>query len=1025
MQPLRPPAARHRNDPIFAMPVRLHLFGTPTLDVGDGRPASALPFERSSQLVVLLALRGSWVARSELAAQLWPGQTDKLAFSNLRKTLFRLQSRPWGDAIESQGASMRMAAATDVQEFETALREQRVTDALALYRGALLGGFDDDANEAWTSWLRFERDRLHAAWRDAALAHLLEAGADAEALALSARLLDSDPLDEAALRAHVTLLARGGQSRRAREVFNAFAVRLKQELGLAPGAELQALHDAIGHAAAQSAAAVASGVVTGAAVAGAGEDGFVGRAAERRRIAAELARDDVRLLSLTGPGGIGKTRLAQRAARDLSGIFADGAHLVQLEDAAETADVLARIAQATDVALRGRASALEQLCAALAAKQLLLVLDNMEQLADAAPPLLEPLLAACPRLKLLVTTRERLGLAAEHVLPLEGLPCPEVEDSDRIDDFDAVRLFVAAARRVEPALLPAAEARAIVEICHLVDGLPLALELAAAWTRVLSCEAIAAELRESTELLRASDATHPARHASIEQVFDQSWRRLAPAERNALLGLSVFRGGFRAEAARAVAAAPLVLLSALADKSLLRKDGARLTLHPLVQQLSDARLSAQQRAQVRAAHAAYFHRQLAQLRKASAGGDRLALQTIDVEFENARLAWQYAIEHGQADALRRSALPLFEYADHRARFDDALALARMVLDSPLAARDPGLGALLRAQSAWVQARLGRYEPAEVDARAALATAQDARDTDAQFQALSTLGTCTWVTGRLNEAREHFSQALRLARNAGLAHESATVFENLSLVEKHLGEYEASFSHARDALAQHRANNDVAAVALCLSNLGSTAIFMDDLYTAAGYLRESLELADRHGLASTRVYALANLTELAIKNGDREAARAHAERAVNLTEAAGLRALAAWLKAQLARLAAQRGEFDEARALLADAAAAAIELKARSMQAAVLLALAELLEAQGDAGAGRRVLGFACEEPTLGAPDRDELRVEWARRAAGLAQPDPPWPGLPMVDLLQRVVTEAHRQHAGLRGLLAEPFPAAR
>jgi predicted ATPase/DNA-binding SARP family transcriptional activator len=999
------------------MPVTLHLFGAPTIDLGDGTPPIALPFERRSQLLVLLAVKRAWVGRAELAAMLWPDQADKLAFTNLRKTLFRLQGVAWGAALESQGHSLRVLARTDVHEVEQALSDGRVAEALALVRGPLLAGFDDDASEAWTGWLQFERNRLQTAWRSAALAHLdREDTPPHEGIALSARLLEADPLDEAALRHHLTLLARSGQAARARQAWRAFAERLRDELGLAPGAELQALHDALGHGAAER--SVGAAPPEARRDAAASDGGFIGRSSERQRIATLLEREDLRLLTLAGPGGIGKTRLAQRALQDLAARFADGARFVRLEDVSTADDAVVRIAREADVALRGRGAVLEQLCNALKDRHLLLVLDNFEPLAASAAALLEPLLAACPRVKLLVTSRVRLGLAAEQLMPLEGLPCPEREDADHLETFDAARLFIAAARRVEPALLPAVEAAAIVDICHQLDGLPLALELAAAWTRVLSCEAIAAELRAGTELLRATDGSHPARHASMEVVFDQSWKHLAAAERDALAALSLFRGGFSAEAARAVAGAPLPVLSALADKSLLRKDGARLALHPLLQQLARARLQGPREAQVRAAHAAYFHRQLAQLRHGTAGGDRAALQAIDDDFENARLAWQYAIEQGQGDALRASALTLFEFTDHRARFEDGLALARQVLDAPVAARDLGLRALLQAQAGWTLARLGRYDAAEVEARQALDAARDARDTDAQFQALSTLGSCTWTTGRLPEAKRHFTQALRLARSAGLAHESATVFENLALVEKHLGEYEASFAHAQDALAQHRSNGDMAAVALCLSNLGSTAIFMDDFDAAAAYLRESLELTERHGLASTRLYALANLTELAMKRGDTESARRRAERAVELTDASGMRSLAAWFKSQLARLAAQRKDLAAARALLAEAATLAIELNARAIQAAVLLALAELLEAQDDPAAGRRVLAFAADEASFSAPDRDELRVDWARRAAGLPTPDAPWPpGLALPELLQRVVDEAPQAYRPLRALL--------
>ncbi|MGA0610577.1 ATP-binding protein [Caldimonas sp. KR1-144] len=708
------------------MPVRLQLFGAPAVTLDDGAPALALPFERRSQLLVLLALRRAWVARAEVATLLWPEQPEKLASANLRKTLFRLPGMDWGGLVESDGGSLRAVAEADVHDFEQALRKRRLADALALYAGPLLAGFDDDDNEAWSDWLQFERQRLQAAWRAAALEHLAGEGVDAgEGAALAARLLEHDPLDEAALRLHMSLLARHGQAARAHEAYRRFAERLRDELGLAPASELQALHDAIGSAALARAAAPAP-----PAPADPAEAGFVGRAGERRRIAELLARDEVRLLNLVGPGGIGKTRLAQRALHDLAGAFADGAHFVRLEDVSDAGELVARIARETGTALRGRAPALEQLAAALRERQLLLVLDNLEQLADVAPAVIDPLLAACPRLKLIATSRVRLGLASEQLLPLEGLPCPEREDADRVEAFDAARLFVAAARRVEPGLLPAVEAAAIVEICRLVDGLPLALELAAAWTRVLSCEAIADELREGTALLRASDASHPARHASIEHVFEQSWRRLGDAEREALAGLTVFQGGFSLEAARAVAGTPLPVLGALVDKSLLRKDGTRLSQHPLVQQLAAARLAPAARQAARRAHMDYFRRGLGPLRVALGHGERAALDAVEAEIENHLHAWRWAIDTGHAQAVREIGGALQRYFDHRGPFEEGLALVRQALDAPTLRDDAGLQCWLAGEAAQFEYRLDRYAQAEALAAHALAGARSSRQREA-------------------------------------------------------------------------------------------------------------------------------------------------------------------------------------------------------------------------------------------------------------------------------------------------------
>ncbi len=989
------------------MSVRLQLLGTPTIDF-DGE-STALPFERRGQLVAHLALRRDWIARTELAALLWPDQEPKLAYSNLRKSLFRLQSLAWGEHLESQGGSLRFVADTDVQAFEQALRDQRLADALAVHRGALLAGFDDDANDAWTGWLQFERNRLHAAWRGAALAHL-NASVDTPAgIELSARLLEADPLDEGALRAHMTFLARAGQLGRARQVYRAFAAQLADQLGIEPGADLQALSESLGKT------AVAQAVAVAPRAAASGEDGgFVGRSVERRRIAEMMARDDVRLLCLTGPGGIGKTRLARRTLRDLAPAFAQGAVFVPLEDVGAAGDLVDRVAREAGVELRGRAAPIEQLSAGLRDHHMLLALDNFEQLTEHAS-LLEGLLAACPGIKLLVTSRVRLGLASEHLLPLEGLPVPESEDMDRIDAFDAVRLFVAAAHRVEPGLVPAAEAAAIVEICRQVDGLPLALELAAAWTRVLSCETIAAELRAGADLLRSTDATHAPRHASIEQVFEQSWRRLGRAERDALARMAVFQGGFSVEAARAVAAAPLPVLGALADKSLLRRDGPRLALHPLVQQFAAAQLGQEARSTTRAAHAEYFNRLMSQLQVASERGDRTGLTSIDTELENCRLAFEWAVGHGQTEAVRGSVSTLHNYFDHRGRFEAGLMLLRQAIDAPALRPDPALQAQLLAGAAQFEYRLDRYADAEGLARRALAAA----GRGARFEtirALNVLGACALRAERLTEARDHFRQVLSLATAQNREHHVAGALDHLALTEKGLGHFDAALELSLESLAQHRRIADNAGVALCLSNLASLYRARGDDETASAHLREALIVSERDGLQGTRGYVLANLAEITMKAGDLDASTAHARSAVELAETTGNRAMTSWMKIHLARLAVRQGDLGSAHVTLAGGAEVANSLGIPPLRTAAIVCLAELLHARGESFGARALLAFVIDDPLTNEPDRNEVKaqlVQWGE------QPRTPWPGLRLDELMHRIVVEADLAHAPLRTLLRD------
>lgn len=951
------------------MTPRLALFGSPTIERGG--ETLALPFERRGQLLAFLALRRAWVGRAELAAMFWPEQPGKLAYANLRKLLFRLQSPPWDGLIESQGGAVRCEAGTDVHDFEAALRTGLVAEALALRRGDLLAGFDDDASEAWSGWLSFERERLRSAWRGAVLVRL-DAIDPAEGVELSAQLLEADPLDEGALSVHVSCLARSGQQARARQAYREFSERLEKDLGIAPGPALKALHEGLG----PTAAAVA---IEPPAL----DDSFVGRSVELGRIGELLEQDDCRLVCLVGPGGVGKTRLARRALRQHAAGFPAGAAFVPLEDLSSPGELGGQLARELGIAHGSAVEPLDSVIEFLRARRALLVLDNFEHLAAAAPRLAK-LLDACPGVKILVTSRVRTGLPGEWLLPLEGLPCPEPEDQDRIEAFDAARLFVKAARRFAPSLNPSVEAPSIVDICRQVEGLPLALEMAAAWTRFLTCEAIAAELRGGMELLRTVDETRPARHASIEAVFEQSWRLLTPIERGGLARLSVFRGGFTPEAARA-AGTPLPILGALADKSLVRKDEARIFLHPLVQQMAAARLGEEEaRENAHAAHARYFHQLLAQLRGAVEGGDREALQRLDTELENCRVAWRWAATHARTDALEKSATTLLHFCDHLGRHEEGLALMREALESPGVAADPKCAALLASFAAHLAYRLDRYAVAEKDATRALATAHSTGQADAELQSLTVLGSLGFRLGRHADARRFFAKALKLTQASGALRKAAAMMANLALVEKAAGHHDESLRHLIESLAQYRGIGDAAGEALTLSNIGSLQVARGHLESARLHLTPALALSERHGLSYNRALILANLAELELKAGNHEAAQRHAVGGIELAEATGNRYLVSFLKLQFARFALRRGDLRGARSEIASAATLAIAIGQPTLLAECAACFGELLAAQGEKDCERLVAAFA---------------------------------SLPVNELAHRIVVEADVAHAPLIALL--------
>jgi predicted ATPase len=800
-------------------------------------------------------------------------------------------------------------------------------------------------------------------------------------------------------------LARGGQAARARQAYREFVARLSTDLGLSPGSELQALHDTLG-------AATPAAFAT--APPAAPDDGLVGRSVELRQVAALLAQADCRLVCLIGQGGVGKTRLARRALAELDARFPDGTAFVALEDVSGASEVPLRIARELGLAPAGRRDPLDQVIDHLRARTALLALDNFEHLAPHAAPL-EKLLAGCPNLKLIVTSRVRLGIPGEQLLPLDGLPFPDAEDQDRFEAFDAVRLFVKAARRVEPGFVPDTEAASVVDICRQVEGLPLALELAASWTRVLSCEAIAEQLREGTQLLRDAASGRPARHASMEVVFDQSWRLLGAVERDALARLSAFTGGCSIEAAREVAGASLPVLRALMDKSLLRKESERIHLHPLLHHLAALRLADSGAGEeTRRAHAAYFNRLLARSRRAVEDGNRDALAAMDAELQNWRAAWRWSAAHGNADALASSVTTLLHYCDHRFRLDEADALLQEALSAGLG---PRVEAKVRAALAHVEYRLDRYAEAQADANRALQAADASNDHDARLQSLKVLGSCGLRQARPEDARRYFRQALKIAPESTDPNNAAAMLGNLALVEKSMGNFPEALRLSHRSLVQHRLLNDAADEALCLNNLGDLYMTLGEHDAARTHFQESLALCERHGLVGTRALVLTSITELALEVKDPAAAE-HAQRALEAVSAAGNRVLTAWLQTQTAILALRRGDLPAARRDLAGSLQAAVALGRPSLLLGSISVFADVLAAQGEAACARRVFAFIAAHPSIGAPARTAALARLAELPAP-AGGDAAWPGIELEDLAMRVAVEGNAAYAPLVAALRE------
>ena len=703
---------------------------------------------------------------------------------------------------------------------------------------------------------------------------------------------------------------------------------------------------------------------------------FVGRQADLAELATLLATPTCRLLTLVGPGGSGKTRLAVRAAAQATarGAFPDGAPFVALQPLASADLIGPAIADAVGLPLTGARDATAQLLDVLSRRALLLVLDNFEHLLDGAP-LVARILAGAPRVKLLLTSREALALQEEWRYAVEGLPVPPAGGEAELEDYAAARLFVERARRLRRDFAPAGPERAAVgRICRLVEGLPLALELAAAWTSVLSCQEIAADLALGLDVLATRHRDVPERHRSMQAVFDGSWARLDGRQRAALSRLSVLRGGFRREAAEAVAGAAAPTLAALVDGSLLRlRPGGRYQLHELLRQYAEARLWARpaDAALAEAAHGAHFVEFLEARLERLLGADQGAARAeIRADMDNVRAAWRWAVARPDAAALRRAA-PALAVLHHRsgtyqegaAAFEAAAqrlseaagatphgeagaALATVLtqlgrLYVRLGRIDEGRTVLLRADSlhaelgrlavpgmmtdprlglAQIEIIRGEYAVAVPLAEAALATAAADGQRHNEKGAWELLARAAMHQGRTADAQTYAERAHALARAAGDRWELAYALNALGNLAEVRGDHARARSHFETSLALQEELGDRGGMGAAWNKLGLIALRQGDGAAARGAFERSRAVFEENGDRGGLLAALEGLGNAATLQGDLAAARERFREALATVRAAATGGAygiyLASLLASVGELAVRAGSPDRGRELLA-------------------------------------------------------------------------------------------------------------
>lgn len=873
----------------------VQLTGPPRVVSGTG----VLPFvpDKRHQLLAYLAYQGDWTGRERVATLFWPDTDTANSKQNLRALLQRVKTVAWSNDLTVTPHQLKWTPDTDVARYRAALRDGREQEAIDAYSGPLLAGLESDDDGEFSEWLQIERDKLHGDWRGIALAGIRAAAPHEahRAAELLRRLLDADALDEEAVRVYLGAMARAGRIEEGRAAYQAFAARLADEMGLEPTSEtIRAVEDLDNVVVTQVTAPAPAPTVPVGDTLPTLATTFVGRLQELGDIGERLRDPACRVLSIVGPGGVGKTRLALRAARDSISDF-EAVTFVPLDSLDSPDEVPTAIAGALGVPLAAGVPPLQQVTRALKGRRTLLLLDNFEHVTEAAPAVLA-LLDADPGVKVLITSRLRLGIEAEWLYPLEGFAFPSRPVTAQAAlNYPAIELFVERARRVRPKFSPEPEQVALIaRLCERLDGLPLAIELAAAWVRALPLAAIVEGVEENLDLLETSDRDAIPRHRSVRATFEQSWGLLSEAEQGLMRRLSVFKGPVSAPAASFVAGASHVVLAALVDKSLLRlgSDG-RYDRHPLLLAFAAEKLAEApgEKEAAEARHAAYYRRFLRE-RTDKARGPRPAptLSEIDGELPEILAAARWARAHSDS---------------------------RHLVD---------IMRLLEIDTGYLRARGYGVETVEL-LEAAASAATDASWWESAHDLTGRLGDVyANYRGESQRGLAAYREAADLARRGGNVVREAIFLSSLGSLRMML-DGSAWPSELDEALELARNSEDDLCLAAVLEQRAAVLGKAGDLAGSASLARESLAAVDRlaelqaiepHELYRRRFFATMSLGEIEKLQGRLDASKHLRLEALAIAEASGNHFWRALALHMLGELLGRRGEHEAARGHLAEA-----------------------------------------------------------------------------------------------------------